>query len=170
MYALSEFSNVSDYLPILNGVLYTDLVFLLGLIFGIIKSKKLQLWYRELSLSAVIADVLIIFIVIIIARFIYPHIFAKYSLWKFLLVAVGVQVAHDLLFYKLFSAVKRGKSRILDIFKDYGEEVGAKAIVADSFMMILAILIASYMKDQSLNANLITLIVGAYLVPYALYT
>ena len=170
MYALSEFSNVSDYLPILNGVLYTDLVFLLGLIFGIIKSKKLQLWYRELSLSAVIADVLIIFIVIIIARFIYPHIFAKYSLWKFLLVAVGVQVAHDLLFYKLFSAVKRGKSRILDIFKDYGKEKGSTAIIADSLMMISSILIASYLKDKTLNSNIIILIVGVYLIPYMVYT
>lgn len=170
MYNLSEFTNVADYLPILNGVLYTDLIVILCLIFGLIKSKVLQQWYRELSLSAVIADVLIIFIGIIIARFIYPYIFAKYSLWKFLLVAVGVQVTHDILFYQICTSIKRGKSRILDIFKDYGQEVGAKAIVADSLMMISSILIASYLKDQSLNANLIILIVGVYLVPYAIYT
>ena len=170
MYNLSEFTNVADYLPILNGVLYTDLIVILCLIFGLIKSKVLQQWYRELSLSAVIADVLIIFIGIIIARFIYPYIFVKYSLWKFLLVAVGVQVTHDILFYQICNSIKRGKSRILDIFKDYGQEVGAKAIVADSLMMISSILIASYLKDQSLNANLIILIVGVYLVPYAIYT
>ena len=49
------------------------------------------------------ADVLIILIVLILARFVYYYVFDTYSLPKFIMVAVGLQVVHDLLFYALFT-------------------------------------------------------------------
>jgi hypothetical protein len=167
---ISNFNNVSDYLPILNSVIITDLFVIILLFIGFIKSKVLQHWYRKLTLSAVIADVLIIVIGIILTRFFYPYVFSKYSLPKFLLLAVLIQVIHDILFYLFSVYVQRGKSEILDIFKDYGKEKGSTAIVADSLMMISSILIASYLKDKTLNSNIIILIVGIYLIPYMVYT
>ena len=59
---IHNFSNTADYLSILNGVLITDLSVILLLIGGFIKSNVLKKWYKDLSLSAVIADVLIIVI------------------------------------------------------------------------------------------------------------
>ena len=167
---ISNFNNVSDYLPILNSVIITDIFVILLLISGFIKSNVLQNWYRKLTLSAVIADVLIIVIGIIIARFLYPYIFSKYSLPKFLLLALLIQITHDILFYLFCTSVKRGKSQILDIFKDYGKEKGSRAIIADSLMMISSILIASYLKDKTLNFNIIILIISIYLVPYMIYS
>jgi len=167
---IHNFSNTSDYLSILNGVLITDLSVILLLIGGFIKSNVLKKWYKDLSLSAVIADVLIIVIGIIIARFLYPYIFKSYSLIKFILLAVLIQIIHDILFYFLCTAVPRGRSQILDIFKDYGKEMGSGAIVADSLMMVSSILIASYLKGLTLNTNIITLIIGVYLVPYMIYS
>lgn len=170
MTSIHNFNDTSDYLPLLNGVLITDLLVIALLIGGVIQSKMLQKWYNELSLSAVIADVLIIVLGIILARFLYPYIFAKYSLLKFILLTVGIQITHDILFYFFCTSVPRGKSRILDIFKDYGKEMGTRAIMADSLMMISSILIATYLKGLTLNANMITLILAVYLVPYMLYT
>jgi hypothetical protein len=170
MRSIHNFKDTSDYLPILSGVLITDLLVILMLIGGIINSKVLLRWYKELSLSAVIADVLIIVLGITFVRFLYPYIFDKYSLLKFLLLAVVIQVTHDILFYLFCTSVKRGKSKILDIFKDYGLEKGSGAIVADSLMMISSILIASYLKGFSLNANIITLIIAVYIVPYFIYS
>jgi hypothetical protein len=54
---ISDFNNVNDYLPILNAVLITDMVVILLLIFGFIKSKVLVEWYKKYNLSAVIADI-----------------------------------------------------------------------------------------------------------------
>jgi hypothetical protein len=167
---ISNFSNVSDYLPILNSVIITDIFVITLLIKGLIKSKVLENWYRNLTLSAVIADVLIIVIGIILARFLYPFIFSNYSLTTFLLLAVLIQITHDILFYLFSISIQRGKSRILDIFKDYGKEKGTGAIIADSLMMISSILIASYLKGKTLNANIIILIFSIYLVPYMVYT
>ena len=56
------FNRTSDYLPILNGVILTDLFVILLMNMSIIKSVVLREWYGNYGLSAVIADVLIIFI------------------------------------------------------------------------------------------------------------
>jgi hypothetical protein len=167
---ISVFTNTSDYLPIFNAVLITDLLVIFLLLSGVIKSTVLKKWYKELTLSAVIADILILFIGILLARFFYPHIFTQYSLSKFIGLAVCIQVVHDILFYQLSKAIPRGQSKIMDIFKDYGKEVGVRAILSDSAMMVSSILIASLLKGQGLNANLITLIGAVYVVPYAIYS
>ena len=170
MHDIYNFNNVSDYLPILNSVIITDIVVIILLIKGLIKSKVLENWYKRLTLSAVIADVLIIVIGIILTRFLYPYIFSKYSLSKFLILAVLIQITHDILFYLFCKSVKKGKSEILDIFKDYGTEKGSGAIIADSLMIISSILIASYLKGKTLNSNIIILIFSIYLVPYMVYS
>lgn len=154
----------------LNAVLITDLIVIAFLLMGFIQSKVLKAWYTNFTLSAVIADILIIFIGILIARFLYPHIFAQYSLLKFIGLAVVIQIIHDILFYLLAKSVPRGQSKIMDLFKDYGKEKGSGAIMADSTMMITAILIASFLKEKSLNTNLITLVVSVYIVPYMIYS
>ena len=170
MVDIYNFNNVSDYLPILNSVIITDIFVIILLIKGLIKSKVLENWYRRLTLSAVIADVLIIVIGIILTRFFYPYLFSKYNLLNFLILAVVIQITHDILFYLFSKSIERGKSKILDIFKDYGKEKGVGAIIADSLMIISSILIASYLKGKTLNTNIIILIFSIYLLPYMIYT
>jgi len=165
-----SFSNTQDYLPILNGVILTDLIIITLLLFGWIGSQVLKGWYRIFGLGAVIADVLIIVIGIIFARFLYPYIFKEYSLIKFLILVVVIQIFHDLLFYALAKSIPRGSSKIMDVFKDYGKEVGVKAIASDSAMMISSVLIATYLKEQTLNTNIIVLILGTYLIPYMIHS
>ena len=113
---------------------------------------------------------MIIVIGIILTRFFYPYLFSKYNLLNFLILAVLIQITHDIFFYLFSKSVKRGKSTILDIFKDYGKEKSFGAIIADSLMIISSILIASYLKGKTLNSNIIILIFSIYLVPYMIYT
>jgi hypothetical protein len=166
---IANFSNTKDYLPLLNGVLITDLFVILCLNMKYINSVVLKKWYGDYNLSAVIADVLIILIGLIIVRAIYYYIFDTFSIINFVILAVVVQVIHDILFYLFFKNVPRGMNRMLDTFKDYANEMSYKAILADSGMMILASLIASYLAGKSLNVNIITLILFLYLLPYFLY-
>jgi len=168
--SISNFNNTSDYLSILNGALITDLFVIFLLIFGSINSKVLVEWYRKYNLSAVIADVLIIVIGIIMARFAYPYVFGEsFSLIKFIGLAVVIQVLHDILFYYMFKMVPRGKNMMLDTFKDYANEVGFKAILSDSLMIISTCLLSSYFVSLSLNTNIIILILSIYILPYAIY-
>jgi len=113
---ISNFSNTSDYLPIITSALLVDMFVIITILIGFTKSLSLNTWYDKFGLSAVLADVLSICCGIIISRAIYPLIFSEYSMLKFLFVALIVQLTHDLLFAKFFYSVKRGKSQILDTF------------------------------------------------------
>jgi len=167
---ISKFTKYGDYLSIFNAVLITDLIVILLLLTGIIKSSSLKIWYKELQLSAVISDVFIIFIVLIITRFMYSLFFNTFVLWKFILLAVGIQIMHDLLFYKLVLSIPRGRSKIIDIFKLYGTESGFGAVLADSLMMCSACLLSSLFLSLNINTNLIILIVSIYLIPYFIFS
>ena len=166
---IANFNNISDYLPLLNAVLITDLFVILLLNTHVIKSQVLRKWYSQYNLSAVIADVLIILIGLIITRAIYYYIFDNFSLIKFIIIAVIVQIIHDVLFYVFFSSVPRGVNKMLDTFKDYANDVSYQAIFADSGMIIMACLIGSYLVNKNTNTNIIVLISSLYLMPYLLY-
>jgi len=166
---IADFNNTSDYLPLFNAVLITDLFVIFLLNIGMIKSKVLRQWYSQYNLSAVIADVLIIFIVLIIVRAIYYYVFDSFSIIKFIILAVILQITHDILFYVFFSNIPRGVNKMIDTFKDYASDVSYKAILADSGMMIMSCLVASYLVNKDTNTNIIVLVVFLYLLPYLLY-
>ena len=166
---IGNFSNTNDYLPLLNGVLITDLFVILLLNTKVIKSGVLRKWYSQYNLSAVIADVLIILIGLIITRAIYYYVFKTFSLLKFTILAVIVQITHDILFYIFFTNIPRGVNKMLDTFKDYSNEVSYKAILSDSGMMIMSCIIVSQLVNTNTNINIIVLITILYLLPYLLY-
>jgi hypothetical protein len=166
---IADFNNINDYLPLLTSVLITDLFVISLLNTQVIKSRVLRQWYSQYNLSAVIADVLIILIVLIITRAIYYYVFDSFSIGKFIILAVILQITHDILFYVFFINIPRGVNKMIDTFKDYANEISYKAIISDSGMMIMSCLIASYLVNKNTNTNIIVLISSLYLLPYLLY-
>ena len=163
---ISNFNNLNDYLPILNGCINADLLVLFLVFHGAFKSAYLKKWYKKYQLNAVLADVLILFIGIILARFFYKYIFNTFNIFKFTGLAVCIQIVHDFLFYFMFSNLPVGYNSMFDFFKEYAKEVGVGAVLGDSFMMIVACLMSSYFATYSLNMNIITLIISLYFFPY----
>jgi len=163
---ISNFAKVSDYLPILNGTLNADLIIIFLLYNGVFNSYYLKKWYKKYQLSAALADVLILVIGIIIARFLYKYFFTSFSIWKFTALAVTIQIIHDILFYMFFQYVPLGYNSMIDFFKAYAKEVSYKAILGDSFMMIIACLLSSYFATYSVNSNIIILVFSLYFLPY----
>jgi len=165
---IADFNN-TNYLPLLNGVLITDLIVILLLNTRTIRSKVLNQWYLKYNLSAVMSDVFIILLAFIVTRYIYYYVFERYSLFKFIILAVAVQICHDILFYILFSNIPRGVNQMMDTFKDYANELSYKAILGDSTMMIVSAFISAYLYKQNKNTNIIVLILSLYVLPYLLY-
>ena len=165
---IADFNN-TNYLPLLNGVLITDLIVILLLNTRILRSKVLNQWYLKYNLSAVMSYVFIILLAFIVTRYIYYYVFESYSLFKFIILAVAVQICHDILFYILFSNIPRGVNQMMDTFKDYANELSYKAILGDSTMMIVSAFISAYLYKQNKNTNIIVLILSLYVLPYLLY-
>ena len=80
---IANFNNTGDYLPLLNGVLLTDMFVILLSNTRIIDSRVLRQWYENYNLSAVVADILIILIGLIIVRALYFRIFSQFSIFNF---------------------------------------------------------------------------------------
>jgi hypothetical protein len=163
---ISNFTKVSDYLPILNGTLNADLIIIFLLYNGAFNSYYLKKWYQKYQLSAALADILILVIGIILARFLYKYFFNSFNIWKFTALALTIQIIHDILFYMFFQSVPLGYNAMLDFFKDYAKEVSYKAILGDSFMIIIACLLSSYFASLSVNSNIIILVFSVYILPY----
>jgi hypothetical protein len=58
---------------------------------------------------------------------------------------------------------------MFDIFKKYTNETGVNAIFRNSIIMASSCLFSSYLATQSLNINIINLLVTLYIIPYALH-
>jgi uncharacterized protein YacL len=166
---ISNFYNVNDYLYILNAAIIVDLIVIYLSNINYIKSVSLKKWYRLFGLSAFIADVFSIIIGIILARFFYSMIFKKYYLILFIILAVIIQLIHDLLFYKLFSLVKKGTNKMLDVFKEYANEMSYKILIADAEMIISTCIISSILANFSININIFLFIILFYLSQYFIY-
>lgn len=166
---ISKSANLADYVPILAAAIFVDmLVSTISCVY--FNTKNLKIWYKIYNLGAVLSDVLILLIGVLITRFIYPFVFQEWCIWKFILLALAVQITHDFLFYGLFSAIPRGASGIIDVFKDYAAEYGGLAIVADSILIIGTVLLASLLAGLKMEWNLFILVVAVYLVPYFVYS
>lgn len=167
---ISNFNNIFDYLPLITSALIVDMFVISRMVFGYIKIKSLNEWYNKFGFLAVIADVLSIVIGIIIARLIYTIFFTNYSLILFILLTCFIQIIHDLSFAYFFNLVPRNKSYILDVFKDYGKEVGYTILLADSLMIIGTIILGSFLASFNINIQIIILIISLYILPYLLYS
>ena len=166
---ISRFNNTNDYLPILTAILIVDIIGIILSNADIIKSKFLKHWYQRFRLSAVLADVLVIFIGVIFVRAIYPYIFDKFSIINFILLMVAIQITHDILFYIMITIIPRGSNQMIDIFKDFADEVSFNIIIGDSIMVIAVGLIASYLANFDANMNIIIFAVLLYVLQYLLY-
>lgn len=168
---ISNFNKLGDYLPILNGAIFAELIVLFIVYYTpYFNSRKLMDWYETYRLSAVLADVLILVVGLILTRLVFKLFKTKWNIWKFLLILLAIQIAHDVLFYGIFTMIPRGTNKMLDLFKDYAKEVGAGAILGDSFMILIAALTAMLFATLDTNNNIIALVFLVYIVPYILYT
>jgi len=166
---IANFNNTNDYISILSAVIITDLIVILLLNINLIKTKSLKSWYNTFNLSAVIADVLVIVLVLILTRYLYYKIFKEFSIIKFIFLALSLQITHDILFYIMIRLIPKGSNRMIDVFKDYANEVSYWAIIADSLMMISASFLAYYFVNLDMNTNIIILIIEIYIIPYMIY-
>jgi hypothetical protein len=175
---IGNYKNMKDLLYIIIAVLAVDVaVIFMTRYFPEVFGQSLNRWYDLFGLNAVIADVMIIFIGFLIARYIYTaYVKEKFAegKWSPLLFTgtlVGTQLIHDLAFYfGIITQLPRGHNAMIDIFKDYAASGGAKILFGDALMCIASIGTAVILKQQpmSIVAGFGSLI--AYALPYILYT
>lgn len=158
-------------LSVLIGAVVIDIVFLiLNFNNTIFVSKKLTEWYTLFGVPAMAMDILVITLATLFGLRIAQEIHKQPSLLQKLGWVAVVQVLHDILFACIFMSVPRGKSFILDFFKDYANEVGVHAIWSDTLMVLGTVLISEFLKSYKEDAKKITLMIAVYIGLFALYS
>ena len=165
-----NFDNKFEYLPIITANIYADL-FIIFATFSRVYYKILTLedWYKKYRLSAMIADILIGVLYILLGRYLVYTLKLNVGLTAFAFLCVVIQVIFDFLFYVVFTLVPFGTNNMLDFFKGYSKEVGAKALFGDSVLVILAVIISALLNARSYDTNIVFLILSIYLTPYFIY-
>lgn len=166
---ISNFNNNSDLLYLFTAVTIIDLT-VIYLARNNLIGSNINIWYNKFGISAVILDIFIIIIGFIITRYIFLINNFSFSPLLFIIIAVSVQLIHDVLFYKfVISPIPYGTNSLMDVYKDYAKEGSLMALGADSAMVIASALIAMYLKSVPSSYSSSLLIVSIYLIPYLLF-
>jgi hypothetical protein len=91
------------------------------------------------------------------------------GLTAFAAICVSIQIVFDFVFYMFFSIIPRGSNNMLDFFKVYANEAGTGALLGDSFLVIMAVILSAFLNQSSYDTNIVLLIMGVYLAPYFAY-
>ena len=165
-----NYNNKFEYIPIITANIYADL-FIIFIAFSkiYIKIKSLEGWYKKYRLSAMIADILIGVLYILLGRYLVYKSGQNIGLTAFASICVFIQVIFDFLFYIFFTIVPKGSNDMLDFFKGYAKEAGAGALLGDSVLVIMAVIISALLNQTSYDTNIVFLIMSIYLTPYFIY-
>ena len=165
-----NYNNKFEYIPIITANIYADL-FIIFITFSkiYIKIKSLEGWYKKYRLSAMIADILIGVLYMLLGRYLVYKSDLKIGLTAFASICVFIQIIFDFLFYIFFTIVPKGSNDMLDFFKGYSKEAGTGALLGDSVLVIMAVIISALLNQTSYDTNIVFLIMSIYLTPYFIY-
>jgi hypothetical protein len=180
MISMDKLPNISDYRDISNipyfllGILIVNIVVLFIIRYTGLGGKSLSTWYDKFGLIAVIADVLIIFIVFILGQIIYTHFILPYYGWNpivFILIVVFIQMIHVFsLYYFVILPIPLGHNAIIDMYKMYAEENSSGIIIGDALLMIAYFLVTLGLKYLPDYVNTSIAMIAIYTMTYILYT
>jgi hypothetical protein len=165
-----DYANKFEYVPILTANIYADL-FIIFVAFSKIyfNIKSLDGWYKKYRLSAMIADILIGVLYMLLGRYLVYTSGVEVGLTAFAAICVSIQIVFDFVFYLFFSIIPKGSNNMLDFFKVYATEAGTGALLGDSFLVIMAVILSAFLNQSSYDTNIVLLIMSVYLAPYFAY-
>lgn len=161
-----------SFLSLFNAALVTDLIVISLFLLGVLPSISLGRWYESFHLGAVLMDVLVLVIVVLIAYYVYPYVFGStYSVLKFGLLAVGIQLVHDLLFAGFFYQFRKGSSRLVSVLQSYMSEQGTKILLADASMILSTVAFERLFSGvlTGMQEKLLAIVL-VYVTPYLVFS
>lgn len=155
-----------NIIALVVAVLWVDLIVIFISLYGVF-GKTIREWYAKFGPVAVLSDCLIIILGIMLASLIYPTA----STLELILLAVIIQLVHDLLFYILvIQKMPEGQNGIIDLFKKYADEGGYRILIADASMVTASILGQYYLETQSTEVTSFLGFLATYALSYIIYT
>jgi hypothetical protein len=176
MKTITDYKSVEDILFIFVAALVVDFLTVLITKYPgkapYFTVKALDDWYTKFGLAAVAADVLSVMIGVVGARYIFTSMgFNPNSILLFVVALLIFQLCHDAFFFlAVITPMKRGENTMIDVFKDYATENGAKILAADAMLVLGTAAGATLLKNLPLHVTASVGLVTAYALCFVTYT
>jgi len=161
----------ADWPLLIIAILLLDVIVLFVCRYYLPPPHPLNAWYDKYGILAVAADVMSIAIGFAAARYIFNTFFPSSGLIGFLLLLVGFQALHDILFYLfVILPIPKGVNGLMDIFKDYARVSGALIIPGDSGLMLGSAALFVLLSQLPIQGQIFAALMTIYTLPYILTT
>ena len=161
---ITSIDRFSEYLPLLNSCLLTELIIFFIVYNNLIDSFHLKNWYKTYKLSALIVDIFVLLFFLVKTVTFYKYFFSSFNILQFILLAISFQLFNESWFYLLIVNIPFGYNTLIDYFKSYAKELGFTSHIGYGFMMIIVSLLSSHISLYSYNINIIIFIISTYLL------
>ena len=171
---LTDYNKIGDWFYIIIAALLVDFIVIVLTKYPgqnpTFKVKSLNKWYDKFQTLAVLSDVTSLLIGIAVARYIYTLLRLKNPLY-FFLILIMFQLLHDLFFFTVvITPIKKGENQMIDVFKSYAKENGAKILLADAAMLISTVVVAATLSSIPDHYTVSLGITTLYALSYIVFT
>ena len=171
---ITNYRNISDWYFIGVAAIVVDFAVILMTRYPganpSFKVAALSEWYDRFGFVAALSDILSAMIGIGAARYIYAGAGLK-GTFAFVACIVLFQLAHDAFFYlAVIKPLPAGENHMIDVFKSYAAENGAKILVADALILLSTAGVAAALKALPFHYTVATGLLSTYALTYILYT
>jgi len=126
-------------------------------------------WYTRFRWTAFLMDVSSFLIGALLAVLVMRALKVKISPLKFLVIALLVQIVHDVLFYVLVLRSAGSGNAIVSLMQRYASSAGLGAVLGDSFMYVLMAGLLACLPKMSPEAFALSSLLPLYVSGYLLY-
>lgn len=161
---------LADPVKIVLAVVLVDMIALV-LARQQLAGKVILEWYQRFTLGAFVSDVASITFGILLSLCLFKYVFPpqSFTLPRFLVTVVLVQLVHDLLFSLVIRAFPPRQNAMMDLFKRYVDENSWKILLVDASMMIGSVLILYALVPASSPLIWMGLAFALYLAQFLIY-
>jgi hypothetical protein len=170
---ISNYYKISDYLPILNGCINSELTVMYiaycTLILTIGNTDALKIWHEKYTFTLSIWSITTMMTIIVLTRLFYTMLFNEFTIYKFTILSVIIQAVYNLLYYLLFYHKMSNEYKVFNYLDVNSKDVTYRTLTESITLIILACIFSSNFATYTVNSNLILLIVSVYFIPFFIY-
>jgi hypothetical protein len=130
------------------GAIVVETIGLILIYYTALTRKTIRQWYNEFTLGAYTIDITSVIIGTYLATLLTPNLYLQ------LLCVAIIGVIHDTSFGSFINSINTKSSKILEFFKKYAKEYGAKILVVDALILVSTLTVSNILINYVSSANI----------------
>jgi hypothetical protein len=140
--------NNHTILTLAVGSIIVETIGLILIYYTALTRKTIRQWYNEFTLGAYTIDITSVIIGAYLATLLTPNFYLQ------LLCVAIIGIVHDTSFGFFINSINTKSSKILEFFKKYAKEYGAKILVVDALILVSTLTVSNVLINYVSSANI----------------